>query len=160
MIDWELPLKKAAIKDVDGDSYGPDVHLRAMLDEQGKYVPLSSAGIDRDTERHFTRQFQAGVRFLVTAERETSKPIYYKADGTPWLSHHARLENRNGARVTLHDRAMRAQGEIKKAELERDTQREITKAMIEERRRIAAASDAAANAERDAIESHPLWGTF
>lgn len=160
MVDWTRPLKMVPRPDVDGGSYGPDVYLRAMLTDTGTYIPLSSQRIDRDTQRHFADQFRQGVRFMVTAERENSKPIYYKADGTPWLGHHAALVNRAGPSVSLTEQQDRAVRELEKIERARAQARDAA-----DMRRVKAINDAQRAAaeqarEQDAIESHPLWGMF
>ena len=160
MVDWTRPLKMVPRPDVDGGSYGPDVYLRAMLTDTGTYIPLSSQRIDRDTQRHFADQFRQGVRFMVTAHRENSKPIYYKADGTPWLTHHAALVNRPGASVSLTEQQARAVQELERIERTRAQAKDA--ADMRRQQAINDAKYAAAEKarEQEAIESHPLWGMF
>ena len=116
--------------DVDGGTYGPDCYLRAMLTDTGTFVPLSSMRIDRDTQRHFRDQFNQGIRFMVTADREGGKPIYYRADGTPWLNHHAKLMNTAGASVPLNEQRERAIRELAKIEAAREQTREAMRAQF------------------------------
>lgn len=160
MIDWTLPLKQVPRPDVDGGSYGPTCYLRAMLTDDGEFVSLSASRVDRDTQRHFKQQFDQGIRFMVTADREIGKPIYYRADGTPWLPHHSALMNTAGKAVPLEDRAEAAIVELQLIEERRAAER---KESIERGKRAAQAAvdrKHAAERDQDAMESNALWGAF
>ena len=160
MLDWTRPLRMVPRPDVDGGTYGPYVELRAMLTDTGTYVPLSSRRIDRDTQQHFRDQFKSGVRFMVSVEREPTKPIYYKADGTPWLGHHAALMNREGAAVPLTEQAERAVKELEKIERAKAQARDAANLRRQQELNAARAREAEKAREQDLVESHPLWGMF
>lgn len=160
-VSWDLPLKQANRPDVEGGThFGPAVHLRAMIDDDGEVIALSSMAVNRETLRHFKAQHSAGVRFMVTAEREPNKPIYYKADGTPWMSHHPALVNTSGSPVDLGARADRAMREISKLEEQRRHASENALVEIKRKKREEREAERALNEQRDAMESNPLWGAF
>jgi hypothetical protein len=160
MIDWEAPLRMVPRQDSDGGYYGPSVHLVAMLDDDGKVVPLSPNRIGRDITDHFRQQFGQGVRFMVKADGQGGNPIYYKADGTPWLSHHANLMNEDGPRTPLGEMEAKAIEALRKIE---EARRQAHAALRERREKAAQATIDAKLAEeraQDEIEANPLWGTF
>lgn len=142
MIDWELPLFQIG---------GDQVVLVAMLNEHRSLIQLSAGYIDDDTKNHFRRTYDEGVRFMVHKYRESSKPIYYKEDGSPWLSHHPKLRNGAGKAVRLDERAADVRAKIKQDNIEREKRRE--RALREDRAKQALN-------EKAHMEDNPLWGQF